>query len=101
MEHGPQTEDIAPLVRRVPGEPLGTRVRRRDSRPPEGWVEGEADELDLSRPVGRRRHQNGIGREITVNESRPMRRLEARGDLEGEIEGLMQREDTARCHEIR
>jgi hypothetical protein len=109
MEHGPEAVDIAPLVRGVPVEPLGTCVpgarfsgdRRRDSRLPEGWVEGEADELDLRPPVDRSRHQDGVGREIPVNESRPVRRTEARGGLEAEIEGFRQREDTARCHEIR
>jgi hypothetical protein len=49
MEYGPEAVDVAPLVRDLADQSLGTRVARvrsPDRSFPERRVEAEADELD-------------------------------------------------------
>jgi len=108
VEYCPEAEHIASIVGWVSGEPLGTRIRarfrpdwRRNSCLPGRGVEFESDELDLSGPVTRCGYENGVGREIAMNESSSMGCLQAVGDLEGEIQCFRKGKDAAGRQERR
>jgi hypothetical protein len=108
VEYRPEAEHIASIVRRVSGESLGTRILarfrsdwKRNSCLSERGVELESDEFDLISPVTRSGYKNGVGREIAMNESSPMRCLQAGGHLEGEIQCFRKGEDAPRRQELR
>ena len=92
MEQGSHAEDIGPLVQRRTVHALRTgvvdaRVVGRAAGLTLG-VEIEADDLDLWFSVGSPRHDDGVGRQVSVDEPLVVGGLEPRGDLKGEVERL-------------
>jgi hypothetical protein len=95
VEHGCQAEDIAALVDWPTGKPFGASVLgihfSGDRRWPylvEGCVQGEADKFDLRPALVHPGHQDSVRREISMDNSRPMRCLQAGRSLEDKIEGF-------------
>ena len=104
LEHSAQAEHIAPLVRRVPGEAfrrnvLGALTASGGRLAPE--LHGpEANELH-QRPVVRRAgDQDGIRRQVAVDDAFLMRRLEAGGGLQDQAYRFVRGKDVACAEEL-